>query len=303
MKTKIKYESTKRQKDIARSKIAYQKYAKRIDEPVELQIYEELHRFFHKENYPVAGAIQDATSLYYAFQSIYNLAAKYRYYIDNDIRTTFQYYRMGAIYYAMAYQEMQQACPVDEIVMDYRNDIETHEKFLYQAISVGEWELARANATPCPVIQAMLYENYAKARELLLMDTEELDESQEAYFIHLPYLKRIYLAMLNGDEQAWNEQLAKRINQYRKRPSDYQPVVDFVSISLIKMAQKLNLPCQFQVEEIPEYFFETIPIVERVDCKVLDLKKCEQAFHRWGKYTPTLEEIRSELFIEAGELC
>ena len=51
---KIKYESTKRKKDIARSKIAYQKYAKSIDEPIELQIYEELHRFFHKENYPVA---------------------------------------------------------------------------------------------------------------------------------------------------------------------------------------------------------------------------------------------------------
>ena len=81
---KIKYESTKRKKDIARSKIAYQKYAKSIDEPIELQIYEELHRFFHKENYPVAGAIQDATSLYYAFQSIYNLAAKYKYYIDNE---------------------------------------------------------------------------------------------------------------------------------------------------------------------------------------------------------------------------
>ena len=59
MKTKIKYESTKRQKDIARSKIAYQKYAKRIDEPVELQIYEELHHFFHKENVPAAGAIQE----------------------------------------------------------------------------------------------------------------------------------------------------------------------------------------------------------------------------------------------------
>ena len=174
---KIKYESTKRKKDIARSKIAYQKYAKSIDEPIELQIYEELHRFFHKENYPVAGAIQDATSLYYAFQSIYNLAAKYKYYIDNDINTTFQYYRMGAIYYAMAYQEMQQACQVDEIVMDYMNDIETHEKFLYQAISVGEWELARENSTSCPVIQAMLYENYAKAKELLLMDTEEPNES------------------------------------------------------------------------------------------------------------------------------
>lgn len=292
---KIKYESTKRKKDIARSKIAYQKYAKSIDEPIELQIYEELHRFFHKENYPVAGAIQDATSLYYAFQSIYNLAAKYKYYIDNDINTTFQYYRMGAIYYAMAYQEMQQACQVDEIVMDYMNDIETHEKFLYQAISVGEWELARENSTSCPVIQAMLYENYAKAKELLLMDTEEPNESQEAYFIHLPYLKKIYLAMLNGDEHAWNEQLAKRINQYRKRPSDYQPVVDFVSISLIKMAQKLNLQYQFKVEEIPEYFFESIHIIERMDCKIIDLKKCEVAFQKWGKQTPTLEEIRALL--------
>ena len=196
----------------------------------------------------------------------------------------------------MAYQEMQQAFQVDEIVMDYMNDIETHEKFLYQAISVGEWELARENSTSCPVIQAMLYENYAKAKELLLMDTEEPNESQEAYFIHLPYLKKIYLAMLNGDEHAWNEQLAKRINQYRKRPSDYQPVVDFVSISLLKMAQKLNLQYQFKVEEIPEYFFESIHIIERMDCKIIDLKKCEVAFQKWGKQTPTLEEIRRELF-------
>ena len=296
MKTKIKYESIKREKDIAKSKIAYQKYAKSIDEPIELQVYDDLHRFFHKEDYPPAGAIQDTTSLYYAFQSIYNLTAKYKYYIDNDINTTFQYYRIGAIYYAMAYQEMQQTCQVDEIVMDYMNDIEIHEKFLYQAISVGEWELARENSTSCPVIQAMLYENYAKAKELLLMDTEEPNESQEAYFIHLPYLKKIYLAMLNGDEHAWNEQLAKRINQYRKRPSDYQPVVDFVSISLIKMAQKLNLQYQFKVEEIPEYFFESIHIIERMDCKIIDLKKCEVAFQKWGKQTPTLEEIRRELF-------
>lgn len=87
--------------------------------------------------------------------------------------------------------------------------------------------------------------------------------------------------MLNGDEHAWNEQLAKRINQYRKRPSDYQPVVDFVSISLIKMAQKLNLQYQFKVEEIPEYFFESIHIIERMDCKIIDLKKCEVAFQKW----------------------
>ena len=38
------------------------------------------------------------------------------------------------------------------------------------------------------------------------------------------------------------------------------------------------------------------------DCKLINLYNCEVAFQKWGKQTPTLEEIRSELFIEAGEL-
>ena len=103
------------------------------------------------------------------FRAFITLQQNSRYYIDNDINTTFQYYRMGAIYYAMAYQEMQQACQVDEIVMDYMNDIETHEKFLYQAISVGEWELARANATLCPVIQAC-YMKIMQRQRVIVVD-------------------------------------------------------------------------------------------------------------------------------------
>ena len=39
---------------------------------------------------------------------------------------------------------------MDEIVMDYRNDIETHEKFLYQAISVGEWEVCKGKCHSMP---------------------------------------------------------------------------------------------------------------------------------------------------------
>ena len=64
--------------------------------------------------------------------------------------------------------------------------------------------------------------------------------------------------MLNGDEHAWNEQLAKRINQYRKRPSDYQPVVEFC----IHFTHKNGSKIKFAV----------------------------------SKQTPTLEEIRRELF-------
>ncbi len=296
MKTKIKYESFKRAKNIANAKKAYKKYTKYIDEPIELQIYNALDRFFHKEKYPSVGAIFGVTSLYYSFSASYNLKSEYKCQIYGDIEATFQYLRMGTIYHAMAYNALRWESPKNQIDGDYINNTETREKFLYQTISVNEWKLAIDNASPCPIIQAMLNEEYEKAKKLLLADTEESDESQEPYFIHMPYVKQIYLAMLNKDENEFNEQLAKRINRYRKRPSDYQPVIDTTSIALIKMAGKLGLQYKFRVEEIPEYFLETKNPIERSDCKIIDLEKCKKAFNEWGDTSPNLEEIKKKLF-------
>lgn len=297
MKTKIKYESFKRAKDIENAKKAYKKYAKDIDEPIELQIYDDLDRFFHKEKYPSVGAIHGVTSLYYSFGAIYNLKGKYKCQLYNDMKATFQYLRMGAIYHAMAYNALQWESKKNQVDGDYINDIETHEKFLYQAIAVNEWKLARENSSPCPVIQAMLNEDYEKAKKLLFAYTEEPDESQEPYFIHMPYVKQIYLAILDRNENEFNEQLAKRINKYRKRPSDYQPVLDITSIALIKMANKLGLQYKFSVEEIPEYFLETKNPIERADCKIIDLERCKKAFQEWGDITPSADEIREKIFI------
>ncbi len=296
MKTKIKYESLKRAKDIENAKRTYKKYAKDIDEPIELQIYNDLDRFFHKEKYSAIGAIHGVTSLYYSFREIYNLASKYKCYIYNDIDAVFQYLQMGAIYHAMAYNALQLEPQNNQVYGDYIHDIETHEGFLYQAISVNEWKLARENSNPCPIIQAMLNEEYEKAKKILLSYTEEPDESQEPYFIHMPYVKQIYFAILDRNENEFNEHLAKRINKYRKRPSDYQPVIDTTSIALIKMADKLGLQYKFRVEEIPEYFLETKNSIQRLDCKIIDLEKCKQTFQEWGDTFPNLEEIRTKLF-------
>lgn len=297
MKTKIKYESLKRAKDIENAKRAYKKYAKDIDESIELQIYDDLDRFFHKEKYPPVGAIHGVTSLYYSFSDIYNLKSKYKCQLYDDMEVTFQYLRMGAIYHAMAYDALQWESPKNQVDGDYINDTETHEEFLYQAISVNEWELAVNSASPCPIIHAMLNEEYGKAKELLLAYTEEQDESQELYFIHLPYVKQIYFAMLNKDEDEFNEQLAKRINKYRKRPSDYQPVIDITSIALIKMAEKLGLQYKFSVEEIPEYFLKYKNLNQKAECKIIDLERCKKLFQEWGDITPSVDEIREKLFV------
>lgn len=304
MKTQIKYESFKRAKNIENLKKAYKKYAKDIDEPIELQVYNDLDRFFNKKKYLPVGVIYGVTSLYYSFSTVYNLKSEYKYQLYNDIEATFKYLRMGAIYHAMAYNALQWESQKNQVDGDYINDIETHEKFLYQAISVNEWELAKDNASPCPIIQAMLVENYEHAKKLLLNDTEEPNESQESYFIHMPYVKQIYLSMLNKDENEFNEQLAKRINRYRKCPSDYQPVIDTTSIALIKMAGKLGLQYRFRVEEIPEYFLEIKKPIERSDCKIIDLEKCRQTFEEWGDTVPSLEEIRTKLFNQyLNEIC
>ena len=66
--------------------------------------------------------------------------------------------------------------------------------------------------------------------------------------------KDIYLAMLNGDENAFNEQLAKRINQYRRRPSEYQPHVDATSIAMIWFAKQLNLNTNFKYPRFQSIF-------------------------------------------------
>ena len=139
-------------------------------------------------------------------------------------------------------------------------------------------------------------EQYEKAKELLMLDTEETDIDEEVDFIHIPWVKNIYLAMLNGDENAFNEQLAKRINQYRRRPSEYQPHVDATSIAMIWFAKQLNLKYKFQVSEIPEYFLLEHHHEIPADCRLINLHNCEVAFQKWGKQTPTLEEIRRELF-------
>ncbi len=297
MKTKIKYESIKRAKDIAGAKKVYNKYTKDIDEPIELQIYDNLDRFFHKEKYTAVGAIHGVTSLYYSFGEIYNLASKYKCYIYDDIDAVFQYLQMGAIYHAMAYDALKWESQKNQVDGDYIKDTETHEGFLYQAISVNEWKLAQENSSPCPIIQAMLNEEYEKAKKMLLSYTEEPDESQEPYFIHMPYVKQIYFAILDRNENEFNERLAKRINKYRKRPSDYQPVIDTTSIALIKMANKLGLQYKFSVEEIPEYFLEYKNPIKRAECKIIDLDRCKKVFHEWGDITPSVDEIREKLFI------
>lgn len=270
----------------------YEKYAEIYDKLVENKVYGTLHHYFHPEDYAFE-VFSDLSMLYKNLEDNYYTASRYRYWIHDDIIKAYDYMKTAVLYHGLCYEALdgKRYNPYDAV--DY---VEEHEKYLYQAIAVQEISLAKKHATCCPVIQCMLLEQYEKAKELLMLDTEETNIDEEVDFIHIPWVKNIYLAMLNGDENAFNEQLAKRINQYRRRPSEYQPHVDATSIAMIWFAKRLNLKYKFQVSEIPEYFLLEHHHEIPVDCRLINLHNCEVAFQKWGKQTPTLEEIRRELF-------
>ena len=270
----------------------YEKYAEIYDKLVENKDYGTLHHYFHPEDYAFE-VFSDLSMLYKNLEDNYYTASRYRYWIHDDIIKAYDYMKTAVLYHGLCYEALdgKRYNPYD--ALDY---VEEHEKYLYQAIAVQEISLAKKHATCCPVIQCMLLEQYEKAKELLMLDTEETDIDEEVDFIHIPWVKNIYLAMLNGDENAFNEQLAKRINQYRRRPSEYQPHVDATSIAMIWFAKQLNLKYKFQVSEIPEYFLLEHHHEIPADCRLINLHNCEVAFQKWGKQTPTLEEIRRELF-------
>ena len=298
MKIKIKFETKTRCKERDSMRKTYEKYAEIYDKLVENKVYGTLYHYFHPEDYAFE-VFSDLSMLYKNLEDNYYTASKYRYWIHDDIRKVYDYMKTAVLYHGLCYEALdgKRYNPYD--ALDY---VEEHEKYLYQAIAVQEISLAKKHATCCPVIQCMLLEQYEKAKELLMLDTEETDIDEEVDFIHIPWVKNIYLAMLNGDENAFNEQLAKRINQYRRRPSEYQPHVDATSIAMIWFAKRLNLKYKFQVSEIPEYFLLEHHHEIPADCRLINLHNCEVAFQKWGKQTPTLEEIRSKLFIQAGEL-
>ncbi len=293
MRTKIAYESKMRKKKTENLLKVRKQFP---DLSMEEIICKTLNRYFKPEMYPQA-AIKDLVSLYYFLWDSYKAKGEQIYLLTKEAEMSFSYLHSAVICYAQAYDEfLSGIIPLNPAINNHFQDIEFHEKYLYCAIAVNEPEIAKKHSLICPVINAVLTEKYDKAQELLENLEEIADESQEPFYIHIPFLKEIYLAILDKNEERFNELLAKRINKYRKRPAAYQPYIDAASIALIKMARKFGLQYKFSVEEIPEYFLDVETLPKREYCKIMDLNDCESAFKEWGDTIPDIEEIKDKLF-------
>jgi len=133
---------------------------------------------------------------------------------------------------------------------------EKYEPSLFQLISVGETDSPYLSIAENDVIMLIYRQKYEQARVLVEALPDAPDESRELYYNHSEFLKHIYIAILDKDEKAFNDELAKRIRKYRRNMAGYSPIIDYTSVALIKIAQQAGLNCTVDVIEVPHLFFD-----------------------------------------------
>lgn len=124
----------------------------------------------------------------------------------------------------------------------------------YQFIATGEED------APClrdrDSVAAMVFSGEYDRAAALLAEVEEDDSLEEgSLYLEPPCLKRIYNALLEKDETGFHEELARRIKKYRRNMAGYSPVIDTVSVALVKLADRAGLCCRLDVIEVPKLFF------------------------------------------------
>ena len=102
------------------------------------------------------------------------------------------------------------------------------------------------------IISYTLTGQYQQAKKL--MDKVEDSEDWKGHLVDYCYVKTIYNCIFNKDQEGFNLALANRIKKYRKNMVGYFPIIDVVSIALIKMAKMQDITCTVDVIEIPPFF-------------------------------------------------
>lgn len=166
----------------------------------------------------------------------------------------------------------------DDGAEDKNPDLQTA---LYELIATGQTQTTYLTK-PNGIISYVYNGCYEKARELLDGVEEDTELVPGSYYREMNCLKRIYLAILDGDEAAFNEELMLRIKRYRRNMAGWTTIIDYISVALIKMAQKAGIRCTFDVIEIPKLFFDEAYQIDKEQVKLAYNEEIMDIFKRRG---------------------
>lgn len=104
--------------------------------------------------------------------------------------------------------------------------------------------------------------NMNKAKKLVGQIPDGGLEKEDVYYRTPFFIKTLYQAIIDKNEEKFNDELYLRVKKYRKNAVGYSTIIDYISIALIKVARKIGIESNLHIIEVPDFFFEPININE-----------------------------------------
>ena len=215
----------------------------------------EIDEYLHPEKH-CRGGIDDAVSFYHMIGGTYAILSR-DHYFAKDLSGAVKYLYLFVLAMAKSFEYKRAGVEITNIAIQNAFNRERNiEKAMFSAYLLDKPELFEqyGDNLGCEITKAMYREDYEKAETLVeqLPDTAEIyagDTYWTVYCCQSKYLKAIYRALLDKNEQAFNKALAERIKILRRY---YVLGFDIAALSIIKLARKLGMDCDFDVIEIPK---------------------------------------------------
>lgn len=183
----------------------------------------------------------------------YNILT-WEYFVKGNGRKLVETTYLAVKSYFYAYR-MKKACvPTKQA---YTNLFSDMEDYLCKAIAIDCFD----EFIDCydDTIMGSLYLGKKEEARKQIAQLPEVDERRpEVYYIRPRFLKEIYNALLDQEEELLKDELGKRVRKYRKNMIDYATVIDFTTIGLEKTAKKYGMNVDLNIVEIPNYLKEYI---------------------------------------------
>ncbi len=197
----------------------------------------------------------DFISFYYQLAMQYYIASGENWLLYNDFDSC-----VGNLYlFLLSMKKAYDLAKNSKVILNpaVKNAMSRDDIYLiaHSAMAIHQFSLWSDYSYKIQILTAFYQKDLELARKLVEQLPDNVEDNREVYFYDDKFLKKIYLAILDKDEVRFNDELLNRIKKLRKNPVGYLTYVDIVSISLINLAKKQGLNYNFDVIEIPKYFF------------------------------------------------
>ena len=244
---KLLYRGPKWEKEIKRIEV----YKKDVKGNLKVNIERCVQDFLKKGG-------DDYLEMYFLLDGKFKLYAQYSY-LDNALNEDIaKNVFLSAISGILArYLYKSKKCPTEYPIEIMENSFAREEdSLIFRMLSVEKIPASFLEMEKDNLIMKLHLGNYQDVSKMVEQLPDEPDESREGYFDNSVFLKKIYQAILDKNEKAFNEEIEKRIKKYRRNMVGYSTIIDYVSIALIKLAEREGIHCNVDVIEIPKQFFD-----------------------------------------------